>query len=119
MSQYLSPEPLLQKPRYVLSMAESGMSVPPYAYALNNPLSYTDDDGLRAKQQTCKERCSRRKADRMMLCDLAGRGWDECAKDGASELAGCLDTCQDKPPEGPYRYRPPEKDKRQIPACGQ
>jgi hypothetical protein len=42
---YLSPEPLLQSPAYVRHMAESGLSVPTYAYALNNPLRYIDHDG--------------------------------------------------------------------------
>jgi RHS repeat-associated protein len=44
---YLSPEPLLQSPAYVRHMAESGLSVPTYAYALNNPLRYVDVDGLK------------------------------------------------------------------------
>ncbi|MDP1823788.1 MAG: RHS repeat-associated core domain-containing protein, partial [Archangium sp.] len=45
---YLSPEPLLQSPAYVRRMAQSGMSVPTYAYALNNPLKYIDPNGLGA-----------------------------------------------------------------------
>ena len=43
---YLSPEPLLQSPTYVRRMAQSGMSVPAYAYAANNPISYVDPSGL-------------------------------------------------------------------------
>ena len=43
--QYLSPEPLLQSPAYVRRMAQTGLSVPTYAYALNNPLRYTDPTG--------------------------------------------------------------------------
>ena len=43
---YLSPEPLLQSPSYVPRMAQSGMNVPTYAYAANNPLLYTDPTGL-------------------------------------------------------------------------
>ena len=47
-SQYLSPEPLLQSPAYVPGrMAQTGMSVPSYAFALNNPLKYADADGLK------------------------------------------------------------------------
>jgi RHS repeat-associated protein len=43
--EYLSPEPLLQSPDYVRTMAQSGLSVPAYAYALNSPLRYVDPDG--------------------------------------------------------------------------
>ncbi|MDP2271670.1 MAG: RHS repeat-associated core domain-containing protein [Archangium sp.] len=42
---YLSPEPLLQDPMYVSMMAQGGMSTPTYAYALNNPIRYTDPTG--------------------------------------------------------------------------
>lgn len=43
---YLSPEPMLQSPMYVRRMAQTGMSVPTYAYGLNNPLRYVDSTGL-------------------------------------------------------------------------
>jgi RHS repeat-associated protein len=43
---YLSPEPLLQSPTYVRRMAQSGMSVPAYAYGANNPIRNTDPTGL-------------------------------------------------------------------------
>lgn len=42
---YLSPEPLLQEPRYVQGMARRGLPIPSYAYAGNSPLSYVDPDG--------------------------------------------------------------------------
>ena len=42
---YLAPEPLLQSPAYVRRMAQGGVSVPTYAYGLNNPLRYGDPDG--------------------------------------------------------------------------
>ena len=41
-ARYLSPEPLLQDPKYVATMAAAGHSVPTYSYALNNPVRYVD-----------------------------------------------------------------------------
>ena len=46
---YLQPEPLLQDPEYVKSMALGGHSVPAYAYANNNPLNFVDPDGERVR----------------------------------------------------------------------
>jgi hypothetical protein len=43
---WLSPEPLSQSPAYVTTMASRGMQVPTYAYALNNPMTYVDPNGL-------------------------------------------------------------------------
>jgi RHS repeat-associated protein len=43
---YLQPEPMAANPQYIKGMAQSGMSVPVYAYAFNNPLHFTDPTGL-------------------------------------------------------------------------
>ena len=43
---YLSPEPMLQSPVYLRRMAQAGLQVPTYAYALNNPIGYVDRNGL-------------------------------------------------------------------------
>jgi hypothetical protein len=43
---YLSPEPLLQEPLYVLGEHLAGFTTPSYFYARNNPLAYVDPDGL-------------------------------------------------------------------------
>lgn len=45
-ARYLSPEPYLQVPFYVRNQAAAGLSTPVYAYALNNPVFYTDPTGL-------------------------------------------------------------------------
>lgn len=52
---YLSPEPLLQNPTYVRRMAQSGLSVPVYSYAANNPIRNTDPTGLYVSGQPYPE----------------------------------------------------------------
>ena len=42
---YLQPEPMLADPKFVRAMAESGHSLPVYAYANNNPIYYVDRNG--------------------------------------------------------------------------
>ncbi len=44
--QYLQPEPMLSDPRFIRRMAQQGHGVPAYAYAMNNPLYFTDPNGL-------------------------------------------------------------------------
>ena len=43
---YLQPEPVLSNTKYLRSTVLQGASVLVYFYALNNPIHYTDDDGL-------------------------------------------------------------------------
>ncbi|MCA2978706.1 MAG: hypothetical protein INH37_10505 [Myxococcaceae bacterium] len=43
---YLSPEPLLQDPLYVLGEHLAGFTTPSYAYARNNPPHFIDPNGL-------------------------------------------------------------------------
>lgn len=45
-ARYLSPEPMLQDPRYATAMARRGFTVPAYAYAANNPINFFDPNGL-------------------------------------------------------------------------
>lgn len=46
LGRFLGPEPMLADPRYPTSMARSGLPVLKYGYALSNPLSNLDPDGL-------------------------------------------------------------------------
>ncbi|MFZ5439673.1 MAG: RHS repeat-associated core domain-containing protein [Myxococcota bacterium] len=69
---YLSPEPMLQVPFYVNGVASAGHSVPTYAYAVNNPLRYSDSNGLFVSH------------DKVSKCP----NWDKALK-LAQEKAGC------------------------------
>lgn len=42
---FTGPEPFLQDPRFAALMAQQGLTTPTYAYAVNNPINYTDPDG--------------------------------------------------------------------------
>ena len=46
---WMSPEPLLNSPAWVVSQASAGLHVSGYTYALNNPVRYVDRDGLRVE----------------------------------------------------------------------
>lgn len=50
---YLSPEPMLVRPDFVLSSASEGSATPSYAYANNNPLKNTDPTGLYSVVGSC------------------------------------------------------------------
>ena len=43
---YLAPEPMMQNPKFLARQAMQGHGVNAYAYAMNNPLRYTDRNGL-------------------------------------------------------------------------
>jgi hypothetical protein len=43
---YLQTEPALLDPAFAKTYATMGKPAPPYSYGLDNPLSYTDPDGL-------------------------------------------------------------------------
>src|SRR5688572_7549503 len=42
---YLQPEPVLQNPEVVKKVMRTGVSLPTYSYAANNPVSATDETG--------------------------------------------------------------------------
>jgi hypothetical protein len=85
LSRYLSPEPLLQDPRFVRTMLQAGVQVPSYAYAANSPLQYTDPDGLRITTTTrvsYDRSASYSRRPGAQVSDLSV-GWDRgCTSDG-------------------------------------
>jgi RHS repeat-associated protein len=52
---YLSPEPLLQNPRWVVAQLQQGHQVSAYGYANNNPIVYVDPNGLSPLTQTIQQ----------------------------------------------------------------
>ncbi|WP_075303175.1 RHS repeat-associated core domain-containing protein [Stigmatella aurantiaca] len=45
---YLQAEPLLHQPWYIVTAIGRALRVPTYAYALNDPLGFVDENGLQA-----------------------------------------------------------------------
>ena len=50
---YLQPEPLWLEPKAITSTAKMGMLLAAYGYGANNPLLYTDPDGLFIRHGDC------------------------------------------------------------------
>ena len=68
---YLQPEPMMQKPQVVQTTLGLGRSMSAYSYAFNNPLFFTDEDGLYGTKccNYYEKRCSQ--AGGSYYCSLA------------------------------------------------
>lgn len=88
---YLSPEPMLQSPNFVLFRAKlEGRGLETYSYASNNPTSRIDDDGLTTRQ--FKRDGSYSSAAKALDAVGKQRLYDKCAKE-ANEAG---DECRKK-----------------------
>jgi hypothetical protein len=85
LGRYLSPEPLLQDPDYLMSMASRAMAVPSYAYAFNNSISLVDPDGLAG---TCSGgKCATNAAGEIIEPGSASSGAGSSAGTAAAQTA--------------------------------
>jgi len=96
---YLSPEPYLQRPRYVKARAGLGTTMPTYAYANNNPIRYSDRTGLFTTDYDNEGKCATyywaaMRAQQMAGCDGNGRNNVSCGcnRDIQNCMKGC-DVC--------------------------
>ncbi len=81
---YLSPEPLLQNPRYLRIRALLGRHPSAYAYAQNNPVAFIDPTGLETPEEAeCNKEAERRAARDRKRCEKkycdGGAVCDPCA----------------------------------------
>jgi len=82
---YLSPEPLLQDPNWLKGQSSAGYSVPTYSYARNNPLQYTDPDGLQTLDtySNCVKKATEAGVDPKLACGegpdyIPNPDWERC-----------------------------------------
>jgi hypothetical protein len=79
---------MLQSGDYLSSMAHDGLSVPTYAYALNNPLRYSDQTGLGAEEWGPQG--IRQAGEAVKLVVIAGGAGAASGGAGASVAGGVL-----------------------------
>jgi RHS repeat-associated protein len=76
---YLSPEPMLQRPKWILAELRLGHQVPAYSYARNNPIVLTDPTGLVVPYCQRNPVECQRNADSLLYqecrCKRAGGSW--------------------------------------------
>ncbi len=101
MSRYLSPEPLLQNPKVVLSELQAGRQMPAYGYAGNNPITNYDSDGNLTRQYRRDGKGSA--IVRGLEAPLREELVEQCKKEAENNESECKKknkACNPSPPKG-------------------
>lgn len=87
---------MLRDPAWVRRQAARGFSVPTYAYALNNPLRYTDRSGLETDdERACMEEWEKRDVPEHKKCMAKFKSKDACLLQKGMRWANGMKLCSE------------------------